>query len=180
MTSSPPRPLIVRLLGGIAGVVICLVALVGSLGAALGAPFGMYLVARWARRRARPPNRIASLFGAVAASSVLAMLIWGIVFLLMPRPTQDQLNSAVTEAQRQPTKLPEWYTRLFPQAARTDSVSERLMRSPGFVKATLIMGAVIMGLFLGIIGGSLTWCASLLLSLARSGPAPTPAPVESS
>jgi len=138
----------------------------------------MYLVARWASRRERQPNRIASLFGAVVASSVLAMLIWGMVFLLMPRPTQDQLNSAVTEAQRQPTKLPEWYTRLFPQAARTDSVSQRLMRSPGFVRATLIMGAVITGLFLGIIGGSLTWLASMLLNLARSAPAPAPAPVE--
>src|SRR5438552_16871879 len=104
MTSSPPRPLIVRLLGGIAGVVICLVALVGSLGAALGAPFGMYLVARWVRRRGRQPNRIASLFGAVVACSVLAKLIWGIVFLLMPRPTRGRLNSAVTESQRQPTK----------------------------------------------------------------------------
>jgi len=177
MTSSPPRPFIVRLLSGILGVVICLVALVGSLGAALGAPVGMYLVARWTRRRERQPNRIASLFGAVVASSVLAVLIWGMVFLLMPRPTQDQLNSAVTEAQRQPTKLPEWYTRLFPQVARTDSVSERVMRSPGFVKATLIMGAVITGLFLGIIGGSLAWCASMLLNLARSVPAPA-APVE--
>ena len=177
MTASSPTPLIVRVLSGIAGVVICIVALVGSLGAALGAPIGLYLVARWARRRKRQPNRIASLFGAVVGSSVLAVLIWGLIFLLMPRPTQDQLNSAVTEAQRQPTKLPEWYTRLFPQAAaaRTDSVSERLMRSPGFVKATLIMGAVIMGLFLGIIGGSLTWCASLLLSLARAAPPPAPA-----
>ena len=123
MTSSSPRPLIVRLFSGIAGVLISLVALVGSLGAALGAPVGMYLVARWAKRRERQPNRIASLFGAVVASSVLAVLIWGTVFLLMPRPTQDQLNSAVTEAQRQPTKLPEWYTRLFPQAARSDSAS---------------------------------------------------------
>jgi len=57
-------------------------------------------------------------------------------------------------------------------------VSQRLMRSPGFVRATLIMGAVITGLFLGIIGGSLTWLASMLLNLARSAPAPAPAPVE--
>src|SRR2546427_12003641 len=104
MTASPPRRLIVCLLSGIAGVVICLVAVVGSLGAALGAPFGMYLVARWVSRRERQPNRIASLFGAVVASSVLAMLIWGMVFLLMPRPTQAQLNSAVPAAPGRPTK----------------------------------------------------------------------------
>jgi len=95
----------------------------------------------------------------------------------MPRPTEDQLNNAVTESQTRQTKLPAWYTKMFPQAARTDSASERLMRSPQFVKTAMIMGALIVGLLLGVIGGSLTWCASLLLSLARlGGPAPPPAP----
>jgi len=172
-----PKPLVVRLLAGSAGVIVALVAVVFSLGAAIGAPFGMYFVARWARRRNREPNRIASLFGAVAAASVLGAVLWAVIFALMPRPTEDQLNNAVTESQTRQTKLPAWYTKMFPQAARTDSASERLMRSPQFVKTAMIMGALIVGLLLGVIGGSLTWCASLLLSLARlGGPAPPPAP----
>jgi len=37
--------LVVRLLAGSAGVIVALVAVVFSLGAAIGAPFGMYFVA---------------------------------------------------------------------------------------------------------------------------------------
>ena len=165
MTSS--RPLIVRLLGGIGAVILFLIALIASLGAALGAPLGMQLVRRWARRRDRHSSRIASLVGAVMASSVVGAVIWGVVFSLMPRPTQEELNSAVTEAQGRPTKLPAWYTKVFPQAARTDSASERLMRSPGFVRAVLLMSAIIMGVILGVVGGSLGWCAGMLLGFAK-------------
>ena len=170
-----PRPFIVRLLAGSAGVIVSLIAVLSSLGAAIAAPFGMYFVARWARRRNREPNRIASLFGAVAAASVVGAVVWGLIFSLMPRPTEDQLNTAVTESQAR-AKLPAWYTKMFPQAARTDSASQRLMRSPQFVKTVMILSAAIMGVLLGVIGGALTWCASLLLRFARSGPAPAPPP----
>ena len=118
---TPSRPPIVRLLGGIGAVIVFLIALLASLGAALGAPLGLHLVRRWARRRDRRANRIASLFGAVAASTGVAAVIWGLFFALMPRPSQEQFNAALNEAQSQPAKLPAWYTKMFPQAARTDS-----------------------------------------------------------
>ncbi len=145
MTSA--RPLIVRLLGGSGAVIVFLIALIASLGAALGAPLGLFLV----RRRARRRNRHATVVGVV---------IWGVFGSLMPRPTPEELN--------RPTKLPAWYTKAFPQVARADSASDQLMRSPGFVRAALVMGAVIVGVIFGVIGGSLGWCADILLGFARS------------
>ncbi len=158
MTSA--RPLIVRLLGGSGAVIVFLIALIASLGAALGAPLGLFLVRRRARRRNRHTSRIASFVGAVASATVVGVVIWGVFGSLMPRPTPEELNGS--------TKLPAWYTKAFPQAARTDSASEQLMRSPGFLRAALVMGSVIIGLILGVIGGSLGWCADILLGFARS------------
>ena len=166
MTSS--RPPIVRLLGGSGAVIVFLIALLASLGAALGAPLGMQLVRRWARRRDRRANRIASLFGAVAACTGVAAVIWGLFFALMPRPSQEQFNAAMNEAQSQPAKLPAWYTKIFPQAARTDSASKQLMQSPGFVRAVIVMTVALLAVFLGVIGGALGWCADMLLGFARS------------
>lgn len=166
------KPLIVRIICGVAGALLALVSVVVSLGAAIGAPFGMYFVARWARRRGRETGRLALLFGAVAASSVFAAIVWGAIFALLPQPTQKQLDTAVAEQQTTQAKLPEWYTKMFPKVAtaRTDSASEKLMRSPQFMKTALVMGAAMVGGFLGVIGGSLTWCAAILLSLARASP----------
>jgi hypothetical protein len=169
--SPPPR--FVRLLSGIGAVVVFLIALGVSVGAVLGAPVGISLVRRRAERHNRHPNRIASLFGAVMASCVVATVIWGGIFALIPHPTQRELDKAAVETQtRPPPKLPAWYTKAFPQvatqAARTDSATEQLMRSPGFVNAMMAVGALIIGAFLGGIGGALGWCAWLLLGVATS------------
>src|SRR6267154_5772184 len=74
--SSRPIPLILRILSGIAAVVVFLFGLVLSFGAILGAPLGMWLVQRWTRRNDRRPSRVASMVGAALASSVLAGLLW--------------------------------------------------------------------------------------------------------
>ena len=163
-------PFITRLLSGVGGVIVFLVAVVLSLGAALAAPFGIFLVNRRAIRHNRRPSWIASLVGAVLASSVAAAALGLVLFALAPRPTQQQLQTAVTETQRHPpVKMPAWYTRVFPQAARTDSATQQLMQSPGFMTATLILGAVFAALFCGVLGGTLGWCGSALLRVAWSG-----------
>ncbi len=163
-------PFITRLLSGVGGGVVFLVALVLSLGAALAAPFGMFLVHRWAVRHNRRSSWIASLVGAVLASSVAAAALGLLLFALAPRPTQQQLQTAVTETRRhEPVKLPAWYTRVFPQAAHTDSVTQQLIQSPGFMTVTLLLGAAFAALLLGVLGGTLGWCGSALLRVAWSG-----------
>lgn len=173
MTSRPP---LIRVLSGIGAVFVFFAALVASFGAAVGAPLGIYLVRRWAARRQRLPNRIASLFGAVAASSLIGAVIWTVLVSRMPGPTQEELNRAATEAHSHPAvRLPAWYPKVFPQAARSDSASEKLLRSPGFMRMVMVMSVFIVAAVLGVIGGSLGWCAALLLAIATTGSgAPAP------
>jgi hypothetical protein len=167
----PPLPLILRVLSGLGAVIVFLVALVVSFGATIGTPVGLFLARRSARRRNRLPTRIGSFFGAIGASAVLGVVIWAVLFSVMPRPSQEELDRAAAEAKtRQAVKLPSWYSKAFPQAAKTDSATERLMRSPQFFRVFIGVGAVMIGAFMGVIGGSLGWCASLLLGLARAGP----------
>jgi hypothetical protein len=170
MTAPPPTALspALRVLSGAGAVIAAVVAFFISLGAALGAPVGLALVRRSARRRNRPPTRIGLLFGSIIASAITGIVIWGAVVSFVPRPSQKELDSAVDQAQaRRATRLPAWYSKTFPQAARTDSTTKEMMRSPQFFRAIMMLGAVMWGLFLGAIGGSLGWCASLLLGIAR-------------
>ena len=109
-------PFIIRLLSGIGGVIVFLVGCVVSLGAGLAAPLGMFLMQRSANRHNRRPSRIASLVGAVLASSAAAAAVGLALFALAPRPTQQELQTAVTETQRHPpVRMPAWYTRVFPK-----------------------------------------------------------------
>jgi len=163
--SSRPIPLMLRILSGIAAVVVFLFGLVLSFGAILGSPLGMWLVQRWTRRNDRRPSRIASVVGGALASSALAGLLWSVIFALAPRPTPQELQSAVAQSQtRAAVKLPAWYAKAFPQAARADSASEKLIQSPGFMRMTLMLGAVFLAFFFGVLGGVLGWSA---VSLAR-------------
>jgi hypothetical protein len=113
---------------------------------------------------------MASVVGAVLASSVLAGLLWSVIFALAPRPTSQELQSAVAQSQTRPAvKLPDWYAKAFPQAARADSASEKLIQSPGFIRITLILGAVFLALSFGVVGGVLGWGALSLARVARLG-----------
>jgi len=169
--------LFVRLLSGIGGVVVFLLGFVMSFGAIVAAPVGMWLVRRRAQRLERPVSRIATLVGSVFASMALATLLWSVLFALVPRPTTAELQTAAAEAQNQNrVKLPDWYTRAFPQAARYDSASRAMVQSPTFMRVMFIVTALILGGFFGTIGGALGWCAVTLMSIARSKPsAPAPA-----
>lgn len=163
-------PLVLRVLSAIGAIIVALLAFVLSLGAALGAPVGLALVRRSARRKNRQATRVTAFFGAIAAASALGIVIWGTLFALIPRPSQQDLDRAATEARtRSESRMPAWYIKAFPQAAATDSATDAMMRSPGFARAALIMGAVMMGALVGVIGGSLSWCASMLLGFAKGG-----------
>jgi hypothetical protein len=173
----PSLPLLVRLLSGVAGVVVFVVGFVVSLGAIVAAPLGLWLVRRRARRLGRPVSRIAALVGSVFASMALAILLSLVFFAMLPRPTTAKLQSAAAEAQnRQTVKLPDWYLKAFPQAAGYDSASRAMVQSPTFQTAMLVVSAAFAGGFFGAIGGTLGWCGVTLLSVAWSSrQAPSPA-----
>jgi vacuolar-type H+-ATPase subunit I/STV1 len=162
-----PLPLVLRLLSGVGGVIVFLIGLLFSVGAILGAPLGIWLVHRWTKRHERRPSRIAELVGSVLAASVLAGVVWSLIFALAPGPTPQELQSAVAQRQSQPAvKLPGWYTKAFPQAARIDSASQKMIKSPEFIRMTLVLGAGFVALFFGVLGGAMGWSALALMRRA--------------
>jgi len=166
----PRIPLLLRVLSGVGGAVVFLLGLVVSLGAIIAAPVGIWLVRRSAQRRGLQVNRIASLVGSVVASMALATALWSLLFVFVPRPSQRQFQSATAQAQtRNPVKLPAWYTKAFPQAARLDSANRAMLQSPGFMRLAFVLSAIFAGLLFGFIGGALGWCGSALVSMAWDG-----------
>lgn len=173
MTSSEatrePLSFAVRLLSGVAGVVVFLLGFVLSFGAIVAAPVGLWLVQRRARRVGRPASRIAALVGSVAGSMVLAIALWSLLFALIPKPSTAEFQKAQAAAQsRHPMKLPDWYTKAFPQVARADSANRAMVQSPSFIRISLILGALFAGGFFGAIGGTLGWCGATLVGMAVS------------
>lgn len=165
-----PLPLALRVLSGVGGVVVYILGFAASVGAIVAAPLGMWLVRRRAQRRGLPVGRIAALVASVSASMALAIALWSLLFMLIHKPTPSELKSVAAEAQqRRPVRLPDWYTKAFPQAARYDSASRAMVESPSFMRIMFIVTGVMLGGLFGTIGGVFGWCGSFLLSLAWSG-----------
>ena len=169
---------VVRVLSGAGAVVLAVVGLVISFGAILGAPIGIWLVGRWTKRHGRRPSGIASLFGAVLSSAVTAVILWSIVLAVMPRPDRAEFKSAAQSQPKSSVKLPDWYVRAFPQAAQTDSatrmftdsLAQRMARSPAFPKVVFAVGILFLALFFGAIGGATGWGAHRLLRMVLDTP----------
>jgi len=169
LAEHPPR-IALRVVSGIGGTLVLFVAAVLTLGTALAAPVGMLLVRRWAVRRNRYVTRVASWFGAALASSVAVALVCVVLISLLPRGTFREIRKTTVESQAHPVvTLPRWYTRAFPQAAASDSLTHQLVRSPAFVIVSGTLGLVIASAFCGTIAGTMGWVASMLLSYAVSG-----------
>src|ERR1044072_3958365 len=126
--------MVVRVLSGLGAVLVFLLGLLCSLGAGLGAPIGIWLIRRRARRRGRRARGIAVLFGGVVASGLVGAPIRRVIFAVAPQRARKELGGAVAESQRRPVKMPDWYTKAFPQAAQADSASERVPDSPQFTR----------------------------------------------
>lgn len=174
MPDAPVSP-VVRALSGVGAVLLALVGLVISFGAILGAPVGIWLVSRWTKRHDRRPSGIASLFGAALSSAITAAILWSILFASAPHPDRAEFRTAVKQSQtRSSAKLPDWYVKMFPQAAQTDSatrmftdsVTQKMVDSPIFPKLVLAMGILFLAVFFGCVGGATGWGSHRLFRIA--------------
>ena len=172
---NPESSPVIRVLSGAGAVLLALVGLVVSFGAILGAPVGIWLVGRWTKRHERRPSGIASLFGAALSSAVTAAILWSIVFAVAPHPDRAEFKSAVKQSQtKSSAKLPDWYVRAFPQAARTDSatrmftdsVTQKMVNSTVFPKLVFAIGILVVAVFFGCIGGVSGWGSHRLFRIA--------------
>ena len=174
MIESPPVSPVIRVLSAAGAVLIALVGLIISFGAILGAPLGIWLVARWTKRHDRRPSGIASLFGAALSSTITAAILWSILFALS-HPDRAEFKATVTQSQtRSSAKLPDWYLKTFPQAAQTDSatraftdsVTQKMVNSPAFPTLVFAIGVLVLAVFFGSIGGAAGWGSYRLFRIA--------------
>jgi len=164
--------ILLRVLSGIGGTILIVLAAIFTAGTALAAPLGMLFMRRRAVRLNRQPSRAASFVGAVIASSVAALILGIMLFVALPRGTIREIEQKAAESGTQSTvKAPSWYTRVFPQAARSDSAAQQLVRSRGFVVVTVVLGAAMMALFVGVVAGASGWSAAMLIVYAGRGAA---------
>src|SRR5712692_11878782 len=121
-----------RVLSGITGALVLLVASLFTLGTCLAAPLGIIAARRRARRRNRPFTRGGSWLGAAVASSIAIALVLLVVVALSPRSMLREIQKSVVASQ-DTVPAPDWLTRVFPQAARPDPTTQQLVKSPVFV-----------------------------------------------
>jgi len=139
-----------------------------TLGTSLAAPFAIFAARRFARRRGRPFTRLFSWLSAVTGSSVAILLAFLIALSLIAPSTFRQTQDAAAAAQ-DTAKLPEWVTRVFPQAGRPDPVTREIVNSPPFTVFFGALGLVIGCAFLGAIAGSAGWFGVTLLGYGLRG-----------
>lgn len=171
-----------RTASGVGGAVVSLIGFVLSLGAILGAALGIWLLTRWAKRRDRQPSAIAELVAAVFSATVVAGLLWGALLAAVPSFNRAEFRAAMSQQQRKPTKMPDWYAKAFPQAAQmdsatqvfSDSVSQKLARSDAFPTLIMAFGILMLAMMFGGIGGVTGWGARRLFRVAFSSDAPSP------
>ena len=165
--ASSVASILLRVLSGIGGTILFVLAAIFTAGTALAAPLGMFFMRRRAVRLKRQPSRLASFVGAVIASSVAALVLGIVVLVVLPHGTIREIEQKAAESGTQPTvTAPSWYTRVFPQTARGDSAAQQLVRSRGFVVVTVVLGAAMMALFIGVVAGAAGWSAAMLIGYA--------------
>ncbi len=169
MTTPQPAP---RLLSGLAGALLLLLAAVCTLGTSLAAPIGSFIAQRITRRKGRPLTWGTSWLAAVFASSVAVAIGFALVVVSAPPGAilRAERAAASPSAVEPTARPPEWLTHLFPQAAqRPGPITERVIHSRAFMLYAGLLGAASASAFFGAIAGSLGWGAARLLGYAFSG-----------
>jgi hypothetical protein len=154
----------------IAGLAILIGAAMVSVGVALCAPLGVWVVHHFQRSRGRPFGAWRSWISAVSAVIIALVLIAGISVSRLPAGTLGRIrqaaDSASAEAAKQPP--PAWLDRLVPGAAARYS-SQGATNAPAFNAFFMILAAGIGVAFLGNIIGTVGWIGTMLLVFSASG-----------
>lgn len=160
---------VLRVLSGIAGVIVLLASGLFTLGSALAAPLGMFVALRRARRKGRPLTRGASWFSAIIASMLTLFVGLLVLFAFVPAKAWEEMQKGATEAQvaRDTANAPAWTKSM--RSAQSDSLANKLATNPGFFMVTFAIGIGFTCIFLGAIGGTTGWVGAVLLRFAFWG-----------
>lgn len=162
---------VLRIVSGFGGVVILLSSALVTFGASFAAPVGVFVALRRARRRERPLTRLVSWLSAVFASTIMLVLGLLVLAAFLPATAWQEMQQGAAEAQvaRDTARSPAWMTKVFPLAAQSDSVANKLANSSAAFVVGMVLGVVFVCVVFGAIGGSAGWLASVLLRYAFWG-----------
>lgn len=160
--ASSDAPIALRVVSGVAAVLLLLISAPFTFGISLAAPFGVFAGRHLAKRRGRRFTKLASWLSAAAAASIVLLLGLVLVFALMPDNFWQEVHEAALKAQAQETSRgPAWM--------KPDPVTEKIVTSQAFTTFFGIVGAVIACALFGVIAGTPGWLATLMLGYAIRG-----------
>lgn len=168
--TEPRTPMLNRVAAFIAGLTILIGAATVSVGVALCAPLGVWVVNRFQRSRGRPLSALGSWAGAVSAVIVALVLIAGVVASRLPAGTWSHIRQTADSASMQAAKQPPpaWLDRLVPGASTSYSIQRSNGARP-FNAFTMILGGGVAAIFFGNVIGTVGWIGTMLLAFAASG-----------
>ena len=162
-----------RVLAAIGGVLGLCVLSVGTFGAVLLAPIGMWLTSVLLRRLHRELTLMTSWLGAVATVCLVMLIIGGVVVAKLPPDAMSKVHQVMdsTSKARAEQPRPAWTDRLTTPAQRAqgEAMQARMASSPAVTGAMAVIGGAIGVEFIAAIVGSLGWAAGLLLFYAIKG-----------
>jgi hypothetical protein len=160
-TQSHPK-IALRLVSGVAAIVVLVLSATFTLGTSLAAPFGVFAGRHLAERRGRRFTTFATWLSAAVASSIAILLGFALLLSLVPESAWQEIQEAVTKAQTQDTHSgPAWM--------RPDPVTEQIVTSRAFTTVFGVLGLALGCALFGAIAGTPGWLATLLLAYAIRG-----------
>jgi hypothetical protein len=177
---APPASPVLRIIAGLAGVMVLVLGAMISVGGALVGALGVWFAALVAKRRGRQLTRLMTWIGAISTTAVAILIAGGVLFANMPEGTFDEIRATIDSVQK--AQAPP------PGVAQDATDSARVAFNQGPASgAVLLIGGLIGGWFalmiFASIYGSIGWLGALLLVFALTGSwlgrRPTPSPVTS-
>jgi predicted PurR-regulated permease PerM len=162
-----------RVLAAIGGVLLLCILSLGTFGAVVLAPIGMWLTSVLLRRLHRELTLLTSWLGAVATLCLAMLIVGGVFVAKLPPDVMSKAHVAMDSGWKMQAKQPRpaWADRLTTpaQRAQQEAMQAQMSSLPALTGTFAVIGGAIGVELIAVIVGSLGWAAALLLYYARKG-----------
>ena len=173
-----PASPVLRVLAGIGGVIVLLIAGLTSFGMAIIAPLAIGIAAYKKRRRGEQLSLFGSWLVGAGVTAMVTTIALGLAFTFVPELNWDRLQQQALEAPRDTSEFERMMHEMTPPSSpQADSVSKRILESPTFWRSWGVFTVAFTGILWGLLFGTIAWGGTALVSYAFTGKAPGRAPV---